>query len=116
MAKIRTLNEYANLILKYIHSPAALNDLQIEMAAKWVFVSEGNKTIKVRKAAYWQKKYDVEPGKKPLSEAFLETQWDASEDGIEETRRKIEMDGLDKLIKACQSALVNAAVDARNNR
>lgn len=109
-----SLNEYANLVLKNRSNPHVLADLQLEMAVKAAYVSEGYKPIKVKKAVYWQKKYDVDEGKKPLSENYMETQWEASELGLKEIRMKIELDGLDRLIQACKSIQFDASREARN--
>lgn len=111
---MKTLKEYADLVLLNRNNPHELADLGVEMAAKCAYLSEKYKPIKVAKAAYWQKKYEVEEGKKPLSENYMETQWEASDLGVEEMRLKLEVEGLDRLIAACKSIQVEAAREARN--
>jgi len=111
---MKTLKEYADLVLQNRNNPHELSDISVEMAAKCAYLSERYKPIKVAKAAYWQKKYEVEEGKKPLSENYMETQWEASELGLEEIRMKIEIEGLDRLIAACKSVAIEAAREARN--
>jgi hypothetical protein len=111
MRETRPLEEYADLIFDHRNDPHTLADLSVEMAAKIAYLTEGYKPIKLAKAAYWLKKYT---GDKPLSEVYLETQWEASEIGQKELKMKLEIEGLDRLIAACKSVAIEAAREARN--
>lgn len=111
---MKTLKEYADLVLAHKNDPHTLAELQVEMAVKGAYLSEKYKPIKVAKAAYWQKKYEVNQGEKPLSETYLETQWEASKEGEDEIRLKIELDGLDRLIQACKAVQIEAHREAKN--
>lgn len=108
---MKTLVEYAQAVLDHKDDPHTLAELHVEMAVKAAYLSERYKPIKLAKAAFWQQKYASE---KPLSETYLETQWDVTKEGEEEIRLKIELDGLDRLIAACKSVAIEAAREAKN--
>lgn len=114
MTELKSLKEYADLVLENRNDAHMLADLQVEMSVQYSYLSEKWKPIKVAKAAYWQSKYNVKPGEKPKSETYMETQWEASNLGLEEIRLKLELDGLDRLIAACKSVQFDAAREARN--
>lgn len=114
MRVTKSLEEYADLIFDHRNDPHTLADLSVEMASKCAYLTEGYKPIKLAKAAYWQKKYEVDEGKKPLSENFMETQWEASELGQKELKLKLEIEGLDRLIAACKAVAIEAAREAKN--
>lgn len=112
--ELRTLKEYAELVLQHRDNPHELVDLSVEMAAKIAYLSERYKPIKVAKAAHWMTKYNVDEGKRPLTENYMETQWEASKLGLEEIRLKLEVEGLDRLIAACKAVAIEASREARN--
>lgn len=111
---MRTLEEYAKIVLENSGSPHELAELQVEMAAKYALLTEGYKPIKVAKAGYWSQKYQVPEGEKPLSDRYLETQWEASELGMKEIKLKMELEGLDRLISACKAVQFEAMREAKN--
>lgn len=111
---MKSLKEYADLVLQHRNDPHILADLQVEMSVKSAYLSEKYKPIKVAKAAYWQTKYQVKEGEKPKSDRYMDTQWEAGDLGLEEIRLKLELEGLDRLISACKSVQIEAAREARN--
>lgn len=113
MRETKTLEEYADLIYDHREDTHTLANLSVEMAVKIAYLTGGFKPIKVAKSLFWQQKYNVDPGEKPRSEVYLQTQWEAGKEGQEETRIKLEIEGLDRLIAACKSMQVEAAREAR---
>lgn len=111
MRETRPLEEYADLIFDHRNDPHTLADLSVEMAVKIAYLTEGYKPIKLAKAAFWKQKYK---GEKPLSEVYLETQWEVSEAGQTELKMKLEIEGLDRLIAACKAVAIEAVREAKN--
>lgn len=88
-----------------------LAGIHTDIAAKFAFICEMQKDLKIKKAEFWGKKFD---GDKPLSDTYLEAQWNLTKEGKEELKIKYEMIGLEKHENAIKSALIAASLEARN--
>ncbi len=105
------LSDYAEKVLRSRGDPNTMADLHIELAVVYAQLTEEYQYIKVRKAAFWQKKFE---GTKPLSDTHLEMMWRGTEDGKQELRIKYTLTGLDKLVASIKSALVVESFNMRN--
>lgn len=109
---MQTLNEYANLVLSHRDQPHYLADLQIEISVKYAYLAELYKPIRLKRAEFWQQKYQSE---KPKSDTYLKTQWEATKEGQEELRLKIELDSLKNLMSAIKTYIVQCATEQKHN-
>ena len=112
MNDFKTLTGYAEEIMSLKNQPHALADLQIEISAKYAFMSDIAKDLQLEKAIFWQIKY---AGEKPLSDKGVEAKWLETEGGKKEIRMKFEMKGLEKLLSACKSSIVVNSIEAKLN-
>lgn len=115
MRETRSLEEYADLIFDHRDDPHTLADLSVEMAVKIAYLTGGYKPIKLAKAKHWEEKYNVDPGERPHSDTYMQTQWEVSKEGQEEIRMKLEIEGLDRLIAACKAVAIEAAREAKSS-
>lgn len=112
---MKTLEQLANEIqeAQTANVPHTLADLHIECAVKYARLTELYKPIAQEKAQFWAV-YKFPPDEKPKSDTYVDIQWNAYPAGQKETRLKLELKALEKLMSAIKSALVNATVEAKN--
>ena len=108
---MKKLSEYAQEVLRARGDPNTMSDLQVELSVVYASMTEEYQYIKVRKAAFWQKKFE---GAKPLSDTHLEMMWRGTQDGVKEIQIKYTLNGIDKLISSIKSAIVVDSFNARN--
>lgn len=110
---IRTLQQFSEDIISHKDSPSQLSEDLLEMTAKYSYLSEEWKPLKLRKNTFWvQTKYD---GEKKKSDKEVELLWGATEDGQNEVRLVLEMKALEKLMSSVKAFLRVAENEAKNN-
>ena len=113
MQGIKTLQEYADLILKHKNNPHELALLHIEIAAKYAYLADIAKDLQIERAVYWQKKF---AGEKTISDATLENQWRLTEGGGKEIRMKHELKALQNLMGAIKTSSVITSIEQRESK
>lgn len=111
-SNMKTIKEFAEAIQENKNLPTKLNDLNLEMAAKYGMMSEIAKELQLEKAEFTTNlKFSQE---KPLSDSFVNQKWLTTEGGKKEIRLKYEMRALEKMMSAIKSSIVVASYEARN--
>ena len=109
---MKTIKEYADLIMEYKTSPPHLADIMLEMSAKYGMMSEIAKDLQLEKAEF---ETNIKfKGDKPLSDRAVESQWLMTEGGKKEIRLKYELRALEKMMSAIKSSSVISSQEARN--
>lgn len=111
-SNMKTIKEFAEAIQENKNLPTKLDDLNLEMAAKYGMMSEIAKELQLEKAEFTTNlKFSQE---KPLSDSFVNQKWLTTEGGKKEIRLKYEMRALEKMMSAIKSSIVVASYEARN--
>jgi hypothetical protein len=108
---MKTLTQFAEEIYKHKNNPSVLAELHIELATKFAYLSEIMKDLQIKKAMFWQIKFEPE---KPLSDTYIEAKWRVEEEGQKELKLKYEMKALEKLMSAIKSSIVVNSLEAKN--
>lgn len=109
---LRTLQQFAEDIVAHKDDPHSLAEDLLEMTAKYSYLSEEWKPLKMAKNSFWvNTKYDGEK----KSDKEVELLWGATDDGQKEIRLILEMKALEKLMSSVKSFLRVAENEAKNN-
>ena len=106
---MHTVLSIAERIQKGVIPPQELSDFRMWLGAEYAFVGQKLTDILVKKPALWG-----ELRRQTKSDTSAERAWQATEMGMQETRLRMELKTIEKLIGAVSSALRILENEARN--
>lgn len=125
----KSISELAKDVYNARTNPGMLSDVHITLATIYANMNEQMMETQLEKADFWVVKNSekvraigedgshVETWKireKPLSDTAVEMMWLQTEAGRREIKLKYTLKSLEKLMQACKSSMVNAAMEARS--
>jgi hypothetical protein len=104
---MKTLKQYSQDMKDNIHSPGYLAELAEEMSADYATLSEEMEEVQLKKPLIWtkiKKEKDGVEREKYLSDTLTEHCWRMQDLGQKEISLKYKLKGLEKMMKAINTA------------